>query len=54
MRCPICNSEDDGISIDPQTKKFGDCYVCEEVIFDTVQGYPPVTPGPDIVPIIDV
>lgn len=42
MRCPICNSEDEGITIDPRTGKFGDCYTCEEVIFDCVSGYPTI------------
>lgn len=53
MRCPICNSEDDGIAIDPRTHKFGDCYTCEEVIFDTVQGYPPVGGQDEVVVVED-
>lgn len=42
MKCPICNNEDEGISIDPRTGKFGDCFVCQEIIFNTVQSYPKI------------
>ena len=36
MRCNICDSEDDSISIDPRDGRFRPCVVCQGVIQDSL------------------
>ncbi len=39
MRCPICDREDDTITFDKVTGKFGDCSVCQEAIDECLEEY---------------
>ncbi len=36
MKCAICDSNDDNITIDPRDGRFRPCFVCQGIIFDAV------------------
>lgn len=40
MRCYICDSRDDNISIDPRDGKTRPCFVCQGIILDAIETDP--------------